>query len=622
MDSGLNRKKNPNPRENANPLSIATLSYTIPTFIQGYKKELEVPDLYETLTEHKSSRLGDKIEKEWKKEEERAAKANRQPSLRRVLIRAFGLEFLIYGLVLAFTEICIRVGQPFALGQLISYYTPNQEIISERDAYLYAAGVIGCSLVNVFVTHPYMLGVLHVGMKIRVACCSLIYRKALKLSKTALGQTTAGQVVNLLSNDVNRFDVAVIFAHQLWVGPLETVVITYFMYQEVGISAVIGVVFLLMFIPLQFFLGKKAAVYRLKTALRTDERVRLMNEIISGIQVIKMYTWEKPFAKLVSLARRFEIKSIRATSYIRGIVLSFIMFTTRISIFVTILAYVLFDNKIDAKQVFVLTAFYNILRQSMTVFFPQGVAQIAEANVSIKRLNKFLLYDETQLAIELKAAEKLTGKPAMNGINDKSEKNNVHSQNSEHSVVIQNGTAKWTGSSSDNTLTNMNLKVKRGGLVAVIGPVGSGKTSLLHVILKELPLIMGSLNIDGEVSYASQEPWLFPGTVRQNILFGQNLDKQRYRLVTKKCALERDFQLLPYADKTIVGERGVSLSGGQRARINLARAVYKEADIYLLDDPLSAVDTHVGKQLFQDCIQGYLREKNCNFNYSSAAIFK
>lgn len=144
-----------------------------------------------------------------------------------------------------------RVTQPLLLGQLISYYIPDQEVISERDAYLYAAGVIGCSLVNVFVTHPYMMGVLHVGMKIRVACCSLIYRKALKLSKSALGQTTAGQIVNLLSNDVNRFDVAVIFAHQLWVGPLETIIITYFMYQEVGVSAVIGVIFLLMFIPLQ-----------------------------------------------------------------------------------------------------------------------------------------------------------------------------------------------------------------------------------------------------------------------------------------------------------------------------------------------------------------------------------
>lgn len=138
-----------------------------------------------------------------------------------------------------------------ALGRLILYYTPNQAEISERDAYIYAAGVVICSLLNVFLIHPYMMGVLHMGMKLRVACCSLIYRKSLKLSKTALRETTVGQVVNLLSNDVNRFDVAVIFAHFLWVGPLETILVTYFMYQQVGVSAVIGVVFLLMFVPLQ-----------------------------------------------------------------------------------------------------------------------------------------------------------------------------------------------------------------------------------------------------------------------------------------------------------------------------------------------------------------------------------
>ncbi|KAB0802273.1 hypothetical protein PPYR_04459 [Photinus pyralis] len=611
MDIEKFRKKRPNPRQGANPINVATFCYTLPTFVEGYKKELEIHDLYETFTEHKSGKLGDKVEAGWRKEVENATRAKRQPSLRRVLIKTFGLEFLMYGIVLALSEIFIRVTQPILLGQLVAYYMLEQEQISERDAYLYAAGVVGCSLIIVFVTHPYMMGVLHVGMKMRVACCSLIYRKALKLNKTALGQTTVGQIVNLLSNDVNRFDVAVLFAHQLWVGPLETLVVTYFMYQEVGISAVLGMVFLLSFIPVQFFLGKKAATFRLRTALRTDERVRLMNEIISGIQVIKMYTWEKPFAKLVAFARRYEIKSLRLTAYIRACVLSFIMFTTRLSLFVTILAYVLFGNEIDAKKVFVLTGFYNVVRQSMTVYFPQGIAQIAEANVSIKRLNKFLLYEETLFSNEgSKKGEKNVDKPSSYGSMSKAIPSNMYTKNThDEAIYMQYATAKWTESSTDNTFTNFNLKIKRGSLVAVIGPVGSGKTSLLHAILKELPLIVGQLEVNGTVSYASQEPWLFPGNVRQNILFGQPLEKLRYKTVVRRCALERDFSLFPYGDRTIVGERGVSLSGGQRARINLARAVYKEADIYLLDDPLSAVDTHVGKELFEKCIMGYLKDK-------------
>ncbi|KAJ8974857.1 hypothetical protein NQ317_001955 [Molorchus minor] len=210
-----------------------------------------------------------------------------------------------------------------------------------------------------------MMGILHLGMKIRVACCSLIYES----------QTTAGQVVNLLSNDVNRFDVAVLFAHQLWIGPIETIICTYLMYLQVTISALVGVLVLIMFIPMQVYLGKKNINITFKNSLRTDERVRLMNEIVSGIQVIKLYAWEKPFTKLVEYAR-----------------------STRMSIFASILAYVLLGNNITAEKVFVLTSFYNILRQAMSVFFPQGISQVAEANVSIKRLNQYMLYDETQIA--------------------------------------------------------------------------------------------------------------------------------------------------------------------------------------------------------------------------------
>ncbi|XP_049822547.1 probable multidrug resistance-associated protein lethal(2)03659 isoform X1 [Aethina tumida] len=609
MDAGLKKARKPNPRENAFPLSAATFWYTLPTFIQGFRRDLEESDLTETLTEHQSSILGNKMEKYWKLEEERAARVKKTPSLHRVLFKVFGVEFMLYGLVLAISE-AIRIVQPIFLGQLLNYYTPGQATISQNEAYLYAGGVVLCSLINILTSHPYMMGVLHMGMKVRVACCSLIYRKALKLSKTALGETTAGQVVNLLSNDVNRFDVAVIFAHNLWVGPLETVVCTYLMYLEVGVSAVIGVLLLIMFIPMQIYLGKKISVFRLRTALRTDERVRLMNEIISGIQVIKMYAWEKPFAHLVALARRFEIKSIRITSYMRGVILSFIMYSTRMSIFATILAYVLLENDITAKKVFVLTSFYNILRQTMTVFFPNGISQVAEANVSINRLNKFLVYDETEIAKGIRRAEialKANGIKKVNG--DLKTSSEEESSAESKGIFMTNATAKWTEASTDNTFTNITLQATPGKLLAIIGPVGSGKTSLLHSMLQELPLSSGSLKINGEISYASQEPWLFAGSVRQNILFGLPMDKDRYKTVVKKCALQRDFSLLPYGDKTIVGDRGVSLSGGQRARINLARAVYKQADIYLLDDPLSAVDTHVGKQLFDDCINGYLRNK-------------
>lgn len=174
-------------------------------------------------------------------------------------------------------------------------------------------------------------------------------------------------------------------------------------------------------------------------------------------------------------------------------------------------------------------------------------------------------------------------------------------------VHVKNLCARWDGESTENTLQNVNLRIQPGTLVAIIGPVGAGKSSLIQAILGELPLESGEININGVVSYASQEPWLFSGTVRTNILFGQPMDRERYRQVVKKCALERDFTLLPHGDKTIVGERGQSLSGGQKARISLARACYRNASIYLLDDPLSAVDAHVGKHLFEQCLRNFLK---------------
>ncbi|CAG9837334.1 unnamed protein product [Diabrotica balteata] len=651
MDGGIKKTRNPNPRENAFPLSAATFCYTIPTFIKGFKRDLDESDLTETLSEHRSDYLGNKIEKYWKSEEERAKKKNTTPSLQRTLLKAFGWEFLAMGIVLILSE-TVRLYQPIILGRLVryfdmyskktppiklpemsnanftsdqqnvnetiiqplllrrllAYYSPQGEPVSIEEAYYFATGIVLCSLFSVLLVHPYMLAVCHIGMKMRIACCSLIYRKALRLSKTALGETTAGQIVNLLSNDVNRFDLAVIFAHQLWLAPLETVICTYFMYMEIGVSAIIGVAVLVASVPLQIYLGKKISFYRLRTALRTDERVRLMNEILSGIQVIKMYAWETPFAQLVAMARRHEIKSLRATAFMRGIFLSFIMYSTRISLFVSILAYVLSGYDISAEKVFVITSFYSVLRQSLTVFFPQGIAQVAEVRISIQRLNKFMQFEEIDMVREkfgrcsMSSSKSLDLSKSVNGV-DKSERKG------ELGVFLNNATAKWSEMSVDNTLTNINIKVYPSQLLGVIGPVGSGKSSLLHVILQELKLVNGSVTVNGTVSYASQEPWLFAGSVRQNILFGQPMDKLRYKTVVKKCALERDFRLLPYGDKTIVGDRGVSLSGGQRARINLARAVYKQADVYLLDDPLSAVDTHVGKEIFEQCITGYLKNK-------------
>ena len=263
--------------------------------------------------------------------------------------------------------------QPFFIKWLLSYYTGKEDITIQR-AYLYAGGIVLCSAISTLTVPAYSMGVLHTGMKIRVGLCSLIYRKSLKLSATALGETTVGQTVNLLSNDVSRFDMVAACFHYLLLGPAQTIVITYIMWKIVGVAALIGVASILMFIPLQAFLGKMASKLRMKTALRTDKRVRLTNEILTGIQAIKMYTWERPFSHLIEKVRKEEISAIRGMTYIRGTLLSCMSFLTRFALFITILYYVLgMDREISTEAVFTLTALYDILKITMTGNFPQGI---------------------------------------------------------------------------------------------------------------------------------------------------------------------------------------------------------------------------------------------------------
>lgn len=306
-----------------------------------------------------------------------------------------------------------------------------------------------------------------------------------------------------------------------------------------------------------------------------------------------MYAWEKPFSTVVAESRRREIKQIRYASYIRAISLSTMVFTERSTLFITLTACVIMGTPITADKVFSMAQFFNVLQLLAAIYYPLAVSLGAEAMVSIKRVENFLIQEERDARAK--------------GLN-------LHIKKAEYKefpIEIKGLTSNWKEGSKRKTLENVNVNVKRGNLIAIIGPVGAGKSSLFQVLLGELPIESGTVDIRGSLSYGSQEPWLFPGSVRNNILFGQEYDRKRYEQVVKHCALTTDFQQLPDGDKTIIGERGSSLSGGQRARISLARAVYKKADVYLLDDPLSAVDAHVGRHLFDEVVgpKSYLAEQ-------------
>lgn len=317
-------------------------------------------------------------------------------------------------------------------------------------------------------------------------------------------------------------------------------------------------------------------------------------------------------------------------------------------------------NLITARKVYILSSFYNILNDSMVHFWPLAITTCAEGYVSAKRVQEYLLLSnkkpkriESSAPIEEDEIDDddYVVDVKMNGQNGHAITQNGHQKiktkdhedkkqkikksraaeaaedevaallpkiinnttTAQKSLYLENVTADWVLFSGEVNVgvKDINLEVTEGKLCVVIGQVGSGKSTLLQVILGELELDEGTIEVNGVLSYAAQESWLFEGSIKNNIVFVEEFDEQRYKEVTRVCALERDFELFPHGDETLVGERGISLSGGQKARVSLARAVYKKADIYLLDDPLSAVDSHVGKHIFNQCITGFLRDKVC-----------
>ncbi|XP_070068961.1 probable multidrug resistance-associated protein lethal(2)03659 isoform X2 [Drosophila takahashii] len=574
-----------NPRERSNFVSSSCFWFTIPIFMKGSKKTLDSKDLYRPLEEQKSDTLGSKLCAAWDQE---LKNDKENPNLIGALLRVFGWQLGFPGLVVCLVELGLRTFQPIFLVKLIEYFSRGS--IANEMSYFYAFALILNSALSLVIMAPADFFINHVCFKARVAMSSMIYRKALRLSQSALGDTTSGHVVNLLCNDIPHLDNHVYTGHYLWVGPIQVLLITYLMYQKIGIAAVFGMIFMLILIPLQMYLGTITSMLHLKAAGRTDNRIHLVNEIISGIRVLKMNAWEQPFEKMVAKARQKEMNSIRHEQYISGFRFACRIIVSRVAIFLSLVGYVILGQFLTPEVAFLITAYYNVLIAAMSIYFPVAVIQTAQILASLKRVKKFLQSEEVK----------------NNPKETVDEENPITNVQPNPAISITRLKAKWDPKSPEYTLCGVNLQIQPGSIVAIMGPTGSGKSSLIQAILGELKAECGKIKVNGSVSYASQEPWLFSGTVRQNILFGQPMDHQRYAEVVRNCALERDFELLPLKDKTVVGERGSSLSGGQRARVSLARAVYRKASIYLLGDPLSAVDTNVASHLFEQCVCGYL----------------
>ncbi|NWH91829.1 MRP4 protein, partial [Aegithalos caudatus] len=560
-----------------------------PLFIIGHKRKLEEDDMYKVMPEDSSEKLGEELQWYWDKEVQKAKKRGKTPHLTKAIILCYWKSYLVFG-IFTMIEETLKIIQPILLGKIINYFEncDSSHEVTLNFAYCCAGALSVCTLILAIMHHLYFYHVQRAGMKLRVALCHMIYRKALRLSNVAMAKTTTGQIVNLLSNDVNKFDQVTIFLHFLWAGPLQAIAVTVLLWMKIGPSCLAGMAVLIILLPVQTCIGRLFSSLRSKTAALTDVRIRTMNEVISGMKIIKMYAWEKSFAELVNGLRRKEIAMVMKSSYLRGLNLASFFVASKITVFMTFMAWVLLGNVISASKVFVAVSLYGAVRLTVTLFFPAAVERVSESVISIRRIKNFLMLDEVSHF-----------KPQQHG-------------NNENIILhVQDLTCYWDKSLETPALQQISFTVRRGELLAVIGPVGAGKSSLLSAVLGELPKDKGLINVTGRIAYVSQQPWVFSGTVRSNILFDKEYEREKYENVLKVCALKKDLELLENGDLTVIGDRGATLSGGQKARVNLARlvAVYQDADIYLLDDPLSAVDAEVGRHLFEKCICQALHQK-------------
>ncbi|KAK7480989.1 hypothetical protein BaRGS_00027804 [Batillaria attramentaria] len=627
----------PCPETSASFLSQLTFAWLTKLIILGYKRDIEISDLWDLNPREQSDKLVPPFERLWAAEVERCMSKGEEPSVRyktggnsskrgavvvnersllrerpesapsytdffdvtpsssyrfksrpslhRVLWQQFQVSMVICIAQKIISDISLFVS-PLILGELIRFIS-NRSPEREWIGYVLALGLMVSGLLKTIFFATAMYRSWLTGMHIKAVLISAVYNKALRISNESKKVYTQGEIVNLMSVDTQRMQE---FMTRVFFGittPLQIIIALVLIYVTVGASVFTGFVILVLLVPFNGYVAGLQRKFQERNLGFKDVRVKLVNEILNGIKVLKLYAWEPSFEKRVGDIRIKEILyllKIAILYLVTGLCWNIAPFLVTLATFAT---FVLSQPNafLDPSTAFVTLSLFNILRTPMD-FLSTMISFSVQANVSLKRINKFLCADEMDF-------------------------NNVqHVADSAYAIRVENASFSW-GATPRPTLSNIQLQIPEGRLVAVVGQVGAGKSSIINAILGEMDKLKGRVTIKGSVAYVAQQAWIQNATVRDNILFNKAYREDKYRMILKACELERDLEILSAGDMTEIGEKGINLSGGQKQRVSVARAVYSDSDVFLLDDPLSAVDSHVGKAIFKNVIgpKGLLQKK-------------
>ncbi|XP_046589574.1 ATP-binding cassette sub-family C member 10 isoform X2 [Neodiprion lecontei] len=535
-------------------------------------------------------------------------------SLLKLLHKCFGIQCYAVG-ILKFIADCSGFMGPILLNKLVGFIEDKSEQLSL--GYMYAALLFLSTLAGAFCNSHFTFWSSVIGLKMRAAIVTLVYRKTLHSSNIELTKEfTFGEIVNFMSTDADRIVNSCPSFHTLWSIPLQLVVTLYLLHNQLGISFLAGVAFAIILIPINKVIANKIGTLSTKLMDCKDKRVRLMGETLRGVTTIRFNVWEEYFLDRILKLRDSEVKYLKGRKYLDALCVYFWATTPVLISILTFATYSLLGNNLDAKTVFTSMALLNMLIGPLNAF-PWVLNGLTEAWVSIKRIQRFMelpdldpdaYYSDPPVGIDVMLRH------ATFKVNTQETSPPAPASNNMVSPASSSDSRKIVTFEDENsfTLQDINITIPKGQLIGIMGKVGSGKSTLLDAVLAEITKEDGIIavnDLDKGFGYVKQSPWLQRATVRDNILFGKAYDHNKYKNILKACALTEDLNNLPKGDLTGVSESGDSLSGGQKTRITLARAVYADKDIYLLDDILATLDLKVANYIFQAVILGVLKDK-------------